>query len=881
MGLTPMMQQYLAVHERVPDAILFFRLGDFYEMFFDDAVKASKELEIALTGKDCGLEERAPMCGVPYHSAENYIAKLVERGYKVAVCEQMEDPKSAKGIVKRDIVRIVSPGTISSDDYIKASENNYLVSLCLDRQVIGIAYTDVTTGAFYAAEIPAEKDDRHLQNELGRIAPSEIILNPALYKKDGLLKALETRFGCMTDLYGQRHFELRESKKRIKDHFHVYALDALGMEGHDAAIRAAGALIAYIDETQKTESAHINHLSYYHTDAFMLLDLSARKHLELTETMRGGEKRGSLLWVLDRTVTAMGARMLRQWVISPLIRADEILKRQNDVEELADNAGSFKELKALLGKVYDMERICAKAAYGTLNPKDVLALKQSLSVIPPLTELIRAMNAPVLSEKFLGLDTMTDIFELIDSAISDDAPFALKDGNVIKAGYHPEVDKARQAGLKGKDWLRDMEASEREKTGIKNLKIKYNKVFGYFIEVTKSNLDAVPETYIRKQTLANAERFFTPELKTMETEILGAEEKLSRLEYQLFRDIREKIVGEIGRLQALAGIIATLDAEFALACAAVDNHYVKPEIAEDGVIDIRGGRHPAAEALMEKNAFIANDCLLDKDAQRMMLITGPNMAGKSTYIRQVAIITLMAQIGSFVPADSAHIGIVDRIFTRVGASDDLTTGQSTFMVEMSEVSNILKNATSDSLVILDEIGRGTSTFDGVSIAWAVAEYLLNPNICGAKTLFATHYHELTELENLEKGIHNYSIGLKETKNGVIFLRKLKPGAADKSYGIEVATLAGFPGSVTKRAKSVLKELEKGEKTYREGLFDHDADRVAENQISFITMAQNNLTDTERKVLEDLKDIEINTMTPMEAINTLNALKTALNTGGTS
>ena len=879
MGLTPMMQQYLAVHERVPDAILFFRLGDFYEMFFDDAITASKELEIVLTGKDCGLEERAPMCGVPFHSAENYIVKLVERGYKVAICEQMEDPKAVKGIVKRDIVKIVSPGTISSDDYIKASENNYLVSLCLDRQVIGLAYTDVSTGAFYATEIPVEKDDRNLQNELGRIEPSEIILNPALYKKNGFLKSLESRLGCMTDLFEQNAFELGASKKRIKAHFHVYALDALGLEGHDAAIRAAGALISYIDETQKTDSAHINHLSYYHTDAYMLLDLSARKHLELTETMRAGEKRGSLLWVLDHSVTAMGARMIRQWVISPLIRVEDILKRQNDVEELTNNAGSFKELKSCLGKIYDIERICAKAAFGTLNPKDLLAFKQSLSMMPSLTQLIRSMKAPTLSEKYGNCDQLSDIYELIDSAINDDAPFALKDGNVIKSGYHPEVDKAREASLKGKDWLRDLESAEREKTGIKNLKVKYNKVFGYFIEVTKSNLDAVPESYIRKQTLTNAERFFTPELKTMETEILGAEEKLARLEYQLFREIREKIVEQIERIQALAGMIATLDAVFSLASVAVEHHYIKPEISEDGIIDIRGGRHPAAEAMMEKNAFIANDCLLDADDHRMMLITGPNMAGKSTYIRQVAIITLMAQIGSFVPADFAHIGIVDRIFTRVGASDDLTTGQSTFMVEMSEVSNILKNATSNSLVILDEIGRGTSTFDGISIAWAVVEYLLNPGICGAKTLFATHYHELTELESLEKGIHNYSIGLKETKSGVIFLRKIKPGAADKSYGIEVATLAGFPRSVTKRAKSVLRELEKGEKTYREALFDHDASRVAEDQISFITMAENTLTDTERQVLDDLKDIEINTMTPMEAINTLNALKATLTAGG--
>ena len=875
MGLTPMMQQYLETHERVPDALLFYRIGDFYEMFFDDALTASKELEIALTGRDCGLEERAPMCGVPFHAAEGYIAKLVEKGHKVAVCEQMEDPALAKGLVKRDIIKVVSPGTIADGHLIKEKENNFLVSLFSGKTQLGLAYLDISTGGFYVTELPIDANYESLMDELGKINPAEMIVNPGFYKQSPIIHAIEARFNCMVNLYPGPRYELKATREKLLEQFSVYSLDSLGLKNHEPGVRAAGGLLDYVDETQKKVLSHINHLSFYRTEEFMLLDLSTRRNLELTQTLRGGEKRGSLLWVLDRTVTAMGGRMLRQWVEAPLISAEMIAERQNLVGELAANPGALPEFKPILSKVYDLERICGKVSFGTCNPKDMLALKQSISMLPQIRDFIRSIDAPELREKYGEADLLTDLYDLVDRGIDDDAPFTLKDGGVIKTGYNEEIDSYREAGTKGKDWIRDLEKAERERTGIKSLKVKYNRVFGYFIEVTKTNLDQVPEDYIRKQTLANAERFFTPELKDMETRILGAEERLTQLEYQLFHDIREKIREEITRIQKRAREVAELDALYALASVAIDRDYVKPEIAEDGVIKIVDGRHPVAEALMEAGQFISNDCELDEEDTRMMLITGPNMAGKSTYIRQVAIITLMAQIGSFVPARSAHIGIVDRIFTRVGASDDLTTGQSTFMVEMSEVSNILKNATRDSLVILDEIGRGTSTFDGISIAWAVVEHLAGKRTIGAKTLFATHYHELTELEDIKDGIKNYSIGVKETKNGVVFLRKIARGAADQSYGIEVAELAGFPPSVTYRAREILSELDKGETTYRQSLLDNEKELVAADQINFFSMENTGLSETEKAVLKSLKDLEINSITPMEAMNTLNDLRIQL------
>lgn len=883
MGLTPMMQQYLKMHEQVPDCIMLFRVGDFFETFFDDALTASKVLEIALTGKQCGLDEPAPMCGVPHHAAEPYIAKLVERGYKVAVCEQMEDPSLAKGLVKREIIKVITPGTITSDGAIKAKENNYLASLYGGRGSVGLAYVDLTTGDFNTTEIPNTPGQNELMGEIGKIGPSEIIMSSSLFKQSKFVHQLKMRFNCMVSLYADQHYHLDSGEEVIKNQFHVFALDALGLKDHDEAVQASGALLDYIEASQKKVLTHINHISFYKTSEYMLLDLSTRRNLELTETLRHGEKRGSLLWVLDQTTTAMGGRMLRQWIEAPLIDRDKIEIRQQYVAELVDNPGALQDFKMILGKIYDLERICGKVSFGTVNPKDMLSLKQSVGMLPALRDCINSIQAPKLQQAFGQADDLEDIYQLIASGISDDAPFVLKDGGVIKAGYNQEIDEYREAQSKGKDWLEDLECAEREKTGIKSLKVKYNRVFGYFIEVTKSNLDLVPEHYIRKQTLANSERFFTPELKEMETKILGAEQRLSQLEYQIFSDIREKIMAQIKRIQKRAHDVAFLDALYSLATVAVSNHYVKPEIADDGVIEMYNSRHPVAEMLMDEGTFVSNDCLLDLAENRMMLITGPNMAGKSTYIRQVAVITLMAQIGSFVPADSAHIGICDRIFTRIGASDDLTTGQSTFMVEMSEVSNILKNATQHSLVILDEIGRGTSTFDGVSIAWAVAEYLSNPLTIGARTLFATHYHELTQLEDQQPGVKNLSIGLKETPEGVVFLRKIRHQPADQSYGIEVARLAGFPRIVTQRAKAILEKLEAEapvSSLYRKNLTFAEND----NQIGFFTeMAsqtvkpepENEMKPEEKEVLSQICEADLNTMTPIQALNLLSTFKTEL------
>lgn len=880
MSLTPMMQQYLSMHERVPDTIMLFRVGDFYETFFDDAITASKVLEIALTGKQCGLDEPAPMCGVPHHAAEPYIAKLVEKGYKVSVCEQMEDPAAAKGIVKRDIIKVVSPGTITDSSNLSEKKNNYLVAIFGGRHSVGLAYVDISTGEFRTTDIDSNNDYAALINELGKIEPSEIIASPAFYKQSDVIQGLEQRFNCMITLVDNDHFDLKKSEMIVEEQFRVFALDALGLKGHDEAVRASGALLTYIDDTQMKVLGHINHLNYYRTEDYMLLDLATRRNLELTETLRRGEKRGSLLWVLDKTTTAMGGRLLRSWIEAPLIDKNKIEERQTLVSELVQNPGGLADLKALLSKVYDLERICGKLSFGTISPKDMLSLKQSVAMLPKIAECISTFDAPKLKEIYEDADLLTDIYDLIDAGIADDAPFVLRDGGVIKAGYSAEIDETRQASTNGKEWIKNLEAAERKRTGIKSLKVKYNKVFGYFIEVSKPNLDRVPDDYVRKQTLTNAERFFTPELKDMETKILGSEERLNRLEYELFADIRKQIMAQMTRIQKRARDLAALDVYYSLAVVAVERHYSCPKMTEGGVISIKNGRHPVAEALMDPGMFVANDCLLDRDTNRMMLITGPNMAGKSTYIRQVAIITLMAQIGSFVPADEAEIGVVDRIFTRIGASDDLTTGQSTFMVEMSEVSNILKNATSHSLVILDEIGRGTSTFDGISIAWAVVEYLSNPLTVGAKTLFATHYHELTELEKIKTGIKNYSIGLKETKDGVIFLRKVKRGPADQSYGIEVAELAGFPKIVTARAKDILKELERGELTYREGMLDAERAAEPDNQISFYSQIVESskkepLDDAQREVLESLEDLEINRITPIEAMNTLDAFKKKL------
>lgn len=879
-SLTPMMVQYLQIHEEVPDALLFFRLGDFYEMFFDDALKASKELEIALTGRDCGLEERAPMCGVPYHAAPNYITRLVEKGYKVAICEQVEDPKLAKGIVKREIIRVISPGTISEGKLLESKKNNYLMSLFLEDHILGVASLDVSTGDFYVTEIQGANVDTlltRLGDEIGKLLPSEIILNPAFFNEPKGMALIEKKFNILAGLYPEKYFKIKDCTKRITDQFQVFSLGALDLEKRDHAIAASGALLAYIDETQKRALNHIKNISYYKNQNFMVLDLSTRKNLELTETIRTLEKKGSLLWVLDKTVTAMGGRTLRRWLEAPLAQKESILDRQSSVEEFYNHPRSLSQLKTVLTKVYDLERLCGKIAFGSANPRDLLSLKQSLEALPKINEVLEEMGAEKLWRLYKKEETLEDIFTLINESIDEEAPLVLKDGNIIKKGYNHEVDMFREASEKGQDWIRDLEAKEKERSGIKSLKIKYNRVFGYFIEVTKSYLSQVPVEYIRKQTLANAERYFTPELKEMENKILGSQEGLLRCETRIFQEIREQLLLEIHRIQKKASEVAELDAIYSLATVAHQNHYVKPIITEEKTIDIKEGRHPVVEDFIGDNHFISNDCFLDDKDQRIMLITGPNMAGKSTFIRQIAVIVLMAQIGSFVPAETASIGVVDRIFTRVGASDDLASGQSTFMVEMTEVANILKNATDKSLVILDEIGRGTSTFDGISIAWAVVEQLWDKEGIGAKTLFATHYHELTELEVLKPGIKNYSISLKETPEGVIFLRKINPGSADQSYGIEVAKLAGFPQRVTRRAQDILGHLESGESTYRHELMLKEPPILSHekgDQLNFFDLTKG-ITPEEEEVLGTIRDLKINEMSPMEVMNAVYQLKEKL------
>ncbi|MDO9492553.1 DNA mismatch repair protein MutS [Acetobacterium sp.] len=879
--LTPMMTQYLQIHEEVPDALLFFRMGDFYEMFFDDALTASRELEIALTGRDCGLEERAPMCGVPHHAAQNYITRLVEKGYKVAICEQMEDPKEAKGIVRREIIRVISPGTISEGKLLESKKNNYLMALFLENNTLGLASLDVSTGDFYVTQITAKTREQwlsQLSDEIGRLLPAEVILNPALFKDTQALAMIENSFGILASLYPEKYFSVKNGSKRITDQFQVFALGALDLERRDHAIAAAGALLLYLDETQKRALTHIKTIRYYNSKDYMVLDLSTRRNLELTQTLRTLEKKGSLLGVLDKTITAMGGRTLRRWVEAPLLNRDAILERQGGVLAFYSNAAHLPAFKTIMTKVYDLERLCGKLAFGTINPRDLLALKQSLGALPRIQDFVALLGSEKLRSLFDHDELLTDVWEQIDKSIDEQAPIVLKDGHVIKTGFHQEIDEFREAAEKGQDWIRDLECRERERTGIKNLKVKYNRIFGYFIEVTKSNFDQVPEDYIRKQTLANAERYFTPELKEMENKILGAQEGLLRCETQVFQEIRDGLLAEIPRIQQKAREVAELDAIYALATVALQNRYVCPEIMEDDTLMIQNGRHPVVEDMIGTNHFIGNDCLLNQDDQRMLIITGPNMAGKSTFIRQVAIITLMAQIGSFVPADAAAIGVVDRIFTRVGASDDLASGQSTFMVEMTEVANILKNATSRSLVILDEIGRGTSTFDGISIAWAVVEYLHNEDSIGAKTLFATHYHELTELETLKSGIKNFSIRLKETPDGVIFLRKIIPGPADQSYGIEVAKLAGFPAGVTRRAQEILGHLESGEDTYRQELLVAEPTVLSGGkgaQLNFFDVAKA-MTAEEEAALGVIREMNINEMSPIEVMNEIDQLRKKLN-----
>ena len=877
--LTPMMQKYMDTKAEYPGCILFYRLGDFYEMFFEDAVTVSRELELTLTGKSCGLEERAPMCGVPYHAVDGYLNRLVAKGYKVAICEQTEDPKQAKGLVRREVVRVVTPGTILDSQMMDESRNNYIMCIVYLADRYGVSVADVSTGDYFVTELP---DGGKLKDEIFKFTPSEIICNESFYMSGMDLDDLKDRLKIALYALDAWYFDDALCRKNLLEHFQVKTLDGLGLGDLDCGVISAGALLQYLLETQKNNLAHMTRITPYTTGKYMMLDSSTRRNLELCETLREKQKRGSLLWVLDKTRTAMGARTLRKYVEQPLIEQGEIERRLDAVAELKDAAISREEIREYLSPVYDLERLITKITYGTANPRDLTAFSGSLEMLPHVRYILEEMHSDLLCEVRENLDTLEDLCSLVKSAIAEEPPLAMKEGNIIRDGYNQEVDTLRRAKSEGKGWLARLEEEEREKTGIKNLKIKYNKVFGYYLEVTNSYKNMVPDYFTRKQTLANAERYITPELKDLEDTILGAEDKLYALEYELYCTVRDTIAGEVERIQRTAGAVAELDVFSTLALVAERNHYVRPQINGKGVIDIKDGRHPVVEQMIPDGSFICNDTFLNDKKQRISIITGPNMAGKSTYMRQTALIVLMAQIGSFVPAAKADIGLVDRIFTRVGASDDLASGQSTFMVEMTEVANILRNATAKSLLILDEIGRGTSTFDGLSIAWAVVEYISDARLLGAKTLFATHYHELTELEGKIEHVNNYCIAVKEKGDDIVFLRKIVKGGADKSYGIQVAKLAGVPDLVITRAKEIVEELSDGDITGRVSEIavkcpQKPQKKVKSRKYDEVDLTQFSLFDTvqDDDVLEELKNIDVGNLTPIDALNTIYRLQNKL------
>ena len=873
--LSPMMQKYLETKEEYKDCILFYRLGDFYEMFFEDALTASKELEITLTGKDCGLEERAPMCGIPFHAAENYLNRLVQKGYKVAIAEQVGDPKLTKGLVKREVIRVVTPGTIFNSGALDETKNNYLMSIVYVDRTFGVSIIDVTTGDFYVTEF---NDSQTLFDEVYKFTPSEIICNDAFYVSGADLTQLKEKLGFTISSLENWYFNDVDCKKVLEKHFATIGLQGLGLGDYEIGMISAGALLQYLYRTQKSEMSHITTIRPYTTGRYMIIDTSTRRNLELTETLREKNKRGSLLWVLDKTKTAMGARLLRNYIEQPLIEKKGIIERQGAVEELCNNYILREEIREYLNPIYDLERLMGKICYQSANPRDLVAFRSSLEMLPHIKHILQEFETPLLSNLGSQLDTLEDLYQLIESSIDENPPLALKEGGIIKEGYNEEADKLRRSKTEGKVWLSELETRERERTGIKTLKIKYNKIFGYYLEVTNSFKGQVPSDYTRKQTLANAERFVTEELKELEEIILGAEDKLFGLEYELFCTIRDTIAKEVLRIQKTAKQLAQLDVLASLSTVAEKNNYTKPAINEKGVLEVKNGRHPVVELMTQNNMFVSNDVYLDNGNNRISIITGPNMAGKSTYMRQVALITLMAQIGSFVPADSANIGICDRIFTRVGASDDLASGQSTFMVEMTEVANILRNATKNSLIVLDEIGRGTSTFDGMSIAWAVVEHISDPKILGAKTLFATHYHELTELEGTLPGVNNYCIAVKEQGDDIVFLRKIIKGGADKSYGIQVAKLAGVPEKVIARAKELVEELSDADITIRAKEIaklngtNHSKKRVP--KMDEVDFNQLTLFDAVKDdhIINELKEMDLGTMTPIDALNTLYRLQ---------
>lgn len=875
--LTPMMQHYIETKKQYSDCILFYRLGDFYEMFFEDAKTVSKELELTLTGKSCGLEERAPMCGIPFHAVDGYLDKLVSRGYKVAICEQVEDPKTAKGMVKREVVRVVTPGTNTSMGSLDETKNNYIMCVVYMEDKYGISIADVTTGDYFVTEVDSE---RKFMDEVNKFSPVEMICNEAFCISGIDLEELKGRMGISVYSLDSWYFGDEMVQKTLMDHFQVGTLSGLGLEDYGCGIIAAGSLLKYLYETQKNDLSHMTKLQPYSVGKYMVIDSSTRRNLELVETLREKSKRGTLLWVLDKTNTAMGARMMRSFVEQPLIDRAEIIKRQDVIEEMNHSVMDRDELREYLRPIRDMERLITRVVYQSANPRDLIAFRNSAKMLTAICTVLSNFSCEGLKEIYDTFDTLEDLYQLIDTSIQEEPPISVRDGDMIKEGFHEEIDRLRKAKTEGKSWLMDLESSEREKTGIKNLKVKYNKVFGYYLEVTNSYRDLVPDYYTRKQTLANAERYITPELKKLEDTILGAEDKLVQLEYEIFCQVREKIATEVSRIQKTAKQVAYLDVMSALAYVAEQNGYCRPIINENGIIDIKEGRHPVVERMIHNDMFICNDTYLNNDKERISIITGPNMAGKSTYMRQTALIVLMAQMGSFVPASSANIGIVDRIFTRVGASDDLASGQSTFMVEMAEVANILRNATANSLLILDEIGRGTSTFDGLSIAWAVVEYISNPKLLGAKTLFATHYHELTELEGKLNNVNNYCIAVKEKGDDIVFLRKIVPGGADRSYGIQVAKLAGVPEIVIERAKVIAQELMKHDITdvvqsiAVNGKSGKTKKERKEKKPDEVDLTQISLFDTVKddEIIKELTELELGNFTPIDALNKLYELQ---------
>ena len=874
MGLSPMMQHYLDTKKEYPDCILFYRLGDFYEMFFEDAKLVSSELELTLTGRDCGLEERAPMCGVPFHAADTYITRLNDRGYRVAICEQVEDPKLAKGMVKREVVRVVTPGTTLDTEGLDEGRNNYLMCVVSFSSSFGISVADVTTGQCFLTEADS---CRKLNDEISKFMPAEIICNQAFLMSDIDCDDLRERLRISISSLPDWYFDDSSCQEILFEHFHCSSMEGLGIQDFAIGIPALGAMFRYLYDTQKSGMAQMTTVTPYRSDTFMLLDSSTRRNLELTETLREKQKRGSLLWVLDKTKTAMGARLLRRFIEEPLVEEEKISQRQQAVEELVRQPMIREEIREYLQPIYDLERISSRIIYQSANPRDLIAFRNSLEMLPYLRQLLTDAESELLQQIREDMDPLEDLFTLIRSAINEEPPLAMKDGGIIRDGYHPQVDRYRAAKNQGKQWLGDLEAEEREKTGIRNLKVKFNRVFGYYLEVTNSFRDLVPDYYTRKQTLTNAERYTTTRLKELEETILGAEDRLNSLEYELFAEVREKVGAEVERIQRTAAAVASLDVFASLAYVAEQNHYVRPKLNKSGKIDIREGRHPVVEQMLPDHLFIANDTYLDRKDHRVSVITGPNMAGKSTYMRQTALIVLMTQIGSFVPAVSANIGIADRIFTRVGASDDLASGQSTFMVEMTEVANILRHATPASLLILDEIGRGTSTFDGLSIAWAVIEHIADKKKLGARTLFATHYHELTELEGKLPGVRNYCIAVKEKGKEIVFLRKIIAGGADKSYGIQVARLAGLPESVLERADELVLQLVDADITETVKTLAGAPRTPARKKLDDVDRNQMTLFDavSDQDLLKEITDLELSMMTPLEALNELNRIQSRI------